>query len=941
MHVSTRKPLALLVASLCALLGALVVFCAPALAAAPEAPETTAASEVSNTTAVLEGIVNPSSNENSRGYFEYAQGASCSGGLATSLEPETDNERVPIGTEVTGLRPRTSYTFCAVARNANGETAVGAPVTFTTTGIAATVTEAYAEAGSTSARLDAELSNGSTASYHFEYGATEALGASTPGQEVSSVDNHALVSAELAGLVPNTVYYARVTVESQFGPTAGAVFAFRTFATSDALVPDGRVYEMVTPVQNGDADIYAPSSGFTGAGEEGKDLATTDPFQTSGNGEAVTYVGDPVVGGNGSGGSDIHPGNQFLARRTASGWTQEVIAATGGDHSYYEAFSPELAVAILRAGNGYGETTALLPEAEALNGGYHVLYERNSETHGKRALFTQFTQPEPPGPYEFIPQFVGGSSDFSTKVFDANAALVPGAPAGSNVYESVSAHLSLVNVLPDGSIEPQAQAGGVEEAGASGEGSPEFSHAVSSDGSRIFWTGLGSHPNLYMREDGTTTVQLDASQAGGSGGHGHFWTASDNGERVFFTDEAAAGLTSNTVAGSGTNLYEYDVANGKLTDLTAGSDARVQGVLGTSEEGAYVYFAADGVLAPGAASGGCVVEYGFTSAKCNLYVRHDGVTKLIAQLGDEDGMGGPDSGYGDGGGSELHGDWREGLGHRTAQVSANGTLVFDSRLPLTGYRNEGVEEVYAYDPTGSSEGELICASCDPSGEPAVGQSQVGGMLPISNDPAGVLRAVSADGSRIFFDSNQGLLPQDTNGWLDVYEWERDGTGTCALSTDCLSLLSGGKSLSDSYLIAVSPNGDDVFVVTRAQLVGQDRNENYDVYDVRVDGTRPLAPPACSGTGCQGIPPAPAIFATPSSVTFEGVGNFPPGNLSTVEVKSKASTKAQLLAKALRACSKQPRNRRAACTSRARKRYGPKPKTRRAAKKTKRSAKGGK
>ena len=35
----------------------------------------------------------------------------------------------------------------------------------------------------------------------------------------------------------------------------------------------------------------------------------------------------------------------------------------------------------------------------------------------------------------------------------------------------------------------------------------------------------------------------------------------------------------------------------------------------------------------------------------------------------------------------------------------------------------------------------------------------------------------------------------------------------------------------------------------------------------------MTPPVCTGTGCQGIPGAPPIFATPSSVTFEGVGNF--------------------------------------------------------------------
>jgi hypothetical protein len=48
--------------------------------------------------------------------------------------------------------------------------------------------------------------------------------------------------------------------------------------------------------------------------------------------------------------------------------------------------------------------------------------------------------------------------------------------------------------------------------------------------------------------------------------------------------------------------------------------------------------------------------------------------------------------------------------------------------------------------------------------------------------------------------------------------------------------------------------------------------------------------ACSGSACQGVPPAPPIFATPPSVTYNGVGNFaPPAKLV---VKPKKKTKAK-------------------------------------------------
>lgn len=149
---------------------------------------------------------------------------------------------------------------------------------------------------------------------------------------------------------------------------------------------------------------------------------------------------------------------------------------------------------------------------------------------------------------------------------------------------------------------------------------------------------------------------------------------------------------------------------------------------------------------------------------------------------------------------------------------------------------------------------------------------------------------------MFFDSYQALAPQDTNGEPDVYEWERPGKGQCSDSEGCVHLLSGGTSTQGSFLLDASESGDDVFFITRAQLLGADRNELYDVYDARVDGYTPIAPPACSGSGCQGVPGAPPIFATPSSVTFAGVGNFEeeaaPGKPKKKQQKKKARKKAK-------------------------------------------------
>ena len=74
-----------------------------------------------------------------------------------------------------------------------------------------------------------------------------------------------------------------------------------------------------------------------------------------------------------------------------------------------------------------------------------------------------------------------------------------------------------------------------------------------------------------------------------------------------------------------------------------------------------------------------------------------------------------------------------------------------------------------------------------------------------------------------------------------------------------------------------------------------------LYDARVNGYNPRRKPPASGTGCQGVPPAPPIFATPASVTFTGTRRHRP--LAAPTMKPKVETKAEKLAKALKVCHK--------------------------------------
>jgi hypothetical protein len=690
-----------------------------------------------------------------------------------------------------------------------------------------------------------------------------------------------------------------------------------------ALLPDGRVYEAVSPVASeGGRNAFVPiaGSGFlTTNGEHG--ILSARLFEAADDGDAVAYSGEPPpTGGTGSFGSGS--GDQYLSRRSAGGgWTQvDIQRSTGG--STWGVLSSDLSTGIVSA-LGAGVPAGTGAPENYPNRFLHATAE------GPEGIYQPFYTVTPPNrsPDEFVvPLTYGGSSaDGAHQIFQANDALTNNAldpgPEANNLYDSVHGALSLVNVLPGGTSDANATFG----APALPESVPNFSRVVSNDGSRIFWTDLNTEvtaenptgvTRLFVRlnasEPTAQTVQADAAVGGG----GTYSTASTDGSKVFFTKEG--------------DLYEYNVVSAQTVDLAEGGD--VQGLLGASEDGSYVYFVAAGALAPGATAGTCK-EAGEETVKeveeqdeerrgqiptgraCNLYVSHAGSPlRFIAALPATDNSQVVPF---DGNGEQSHsGGWRADIGNRTAYVSPDGrSLMFMSNHSLSGYDNEitfktlggpmsrrGLYEVFLYE---AAADELRCVSCDPSGAAPVATNfntygshfPIGGFFPITKSRSGTPRdvntyqprVISKDGSRVFFDSGEPLVPEDINGWLDVYEWERNGSGSCRQSQGCIYLLSGGTDPDSSYLIGASASGDDVFMITRAQLVSQDRNDNNDVYDARVGGVQLSSSAECPQAGCERVTPPPPVFATPPSVAFNGVGNFPPISTKPV-VQSKPKSK---------------------------------------------------
>lgn len=730
----------------------------------------------------------------------------------------------------------------------------------------------------------------------------------------------ALVAVGLCGGVPVAV------------PVAGAVGVcpnegYRVGPSAE--LPDCRAYEMVSPPDKNGGEVD---------GGVDKDRITLPMEQAAADGEAVTYASTSSFVETDPASAVV--ASQYLSQRTPGGWRTseagpvqelpggraEIGSSEPGD-SLYQGFSENLE---------YGFLLAYDPQPDPLApAGYYNPYLFDAATGSYQLLSGGVTPPswEPyrhlsfnvsnPG---FVVAYAGVSEDGQHVIFEATDALTPGAiPGRDNLYEwNAGRGVELVSVLPEGAVDTsggEVALGGALTFGATqSDEPPNDGGALSSSGLRAFWTG-GNSPGgqLYMHEilgAGARTVDVSASQRSGQpNGGGTYWAANREGSLVYFTSPLQL-TEASTATGGGEDLYRYDVSTGALSDLSVDGDpgetAAVQGVLGQGEsEGVpYVYFVAHGVLAEGARAGAN-----------NLYVvRGDGQPVLVATLGSFDG-----------GKADVHAggevsDFTGAVKWRTSRVSPDGQLLaFQSVMPLTGYDNmpaggkpclepaknrlggfgegngsvdedppEGrCMEVFEYD---VQTGRLTCVSCV-SGVPPTTDSLVPESPHLWVNTTGwesstVQQRYLLDDGRLYFESEDPLLAQATNGRMNVYEYEPDGVGQCSAagSGGCLYLISTGEASGESYFADASSSGRDVFFTTNQQLVPQDGDEATDMYDAREDGGFASAtPPPCSGEACKpALAPAPAIYGAPASAAFQGAGNItqPAGKTGSKSTKVK-------------------------------------------------------
>jgi hypothetical protein len=664
-------------------------------------------------------------------------------------------------------------------------------------------------------------------------------------------------------------------------------------------LPACRGYELVSPPLKNGEEVQVPES-----------YAGQVPYDAAAGGNAVSFITLGGLPGSLSGGLY----GEYLAHREASQSSWQTFplnpesrfspSYTGeGSTGYFEAFAPDLSCGVEQtelpqARRGEPETPELAP-GESAEERVSNLYVHSGE--GKDGSYTLLTNVRPDNAGERQTDVVDGvSTDCSHVIFESGYRFL-GAPTGSlyewSETEAGKGELRVASILPDGT---PAKGAGEESAVVPADGGERGSNLneLSSDGSRVFFTAKANagtdagSEEVFLREDGKT-IEVSASQTKvpKQDTRAKFQAASTgvqptsaSGERVFFT--ANYGLTEHSssggkavvnceASGNGCDLYRYEVATEKLTDLSADTEAAtgdtegasVQSVLGISADGSVVYFSAAGQLVAGQGNSEAT---NVANAEANVYAERvsgagAGTLSYVASI---------DKAEAGTGGSQLESldaiAGPLGLHYTVSRVSANGEyLLFATKHKVREYNGEEYEnldqslnkpdfESYEY---ALQSGSSVCVTCNPdravrpiaaAGPP---QGPSGGY---QVNHLGYLTRTLGDTGSVFFNSFDRLLSQAKNETVNVYEWRPNGVQSlagahCEGAAGCLGLLDSGTDSHASYFADASVSGDDVYLTTQQALVSQDQDGLRDLYDVRAGGgfPAPQAKTRCAEEECQG------------------------------------------------------------------------------------------
>lgn len=637
--------------------------------------------------------------------------------------------------------------------------------------------------------------------------------------------------------------------------------AFRT--GPGAELPECRAYEMVSPPDKGGNDVRRKQT----------------TARSSVSGDAITFDTAGAFPEAEAKGAQIYP--RYLMKRTPTGWVggsvdspQDSQLFTGGFNWYLEQIDPAFFTPELTATGELNYGGELVPSEEVPGA---ILLWRHDLGDDSYQLVTR-SENEPILPTFatfYIPYWVTSTADDGKILFETNSNLTADAEGtATKLYEWDHGTVRLAGILPNGEapLEGSVAGGDIGLGGAMNFAQIRGDATLSTDGSHVIFSTLPLETRqLYLRTDNgrpdAKTVRVSESEASPpdpTSLAAEFLGASKDGERIVFasgeklTDDDPS---PSSEAPSSRNIYLF--TNGsdpeaepnlqlvsKDLEPADGEAAEALGVVGVSDDGSRIYFTAKGALVPGVPVDPKVTK------RTQLYLWEGGAVRYVAQLGDGSEEGSINWSTG----------WSGNFPPRPSRVTPDGRfLLFESSNRLTSYDSHGAGELYVYD---ADRGTTVCASCDPNGDPPTGPIVTGGFQPSISATRYEPRLMVDRGDRVqvFFGTPDPLTAGDVNGRYDVYGFDS--------STGSIVRYSSGRGSSDSYFMDASPDGRNVFITTRDQLSGWDKDELMDLYDARVDGGLP-GPPApeapCVAEACQGgaAPPPQATPAASAAIVAPG------------------------------------------------------------------------
>lgn len=610
---------------------------------------------------------------------------------------------------------------------------------------------------------------------------------------------------------------------------SGSFWGLGGGGAAPAYATPGRAYELVSPADKGGQPVFVSPTG-----------RAIGLVRAAQDGDGATFTSWGIFG-DAVGGLPV----TYRSRRTSLGWATTAVSpgpSTAspdiftGKMSAWSESSRNLDVGVIKTRDAHDSTDD--------DGGNDVY-----KTGGSAPVLVSRGNGSERTGVAGIDGNPVSSSDGSRIVFQTRAHLVPedsARVAGTEVYERIADETRVVNEI-DQTGAPINVCGSLLGAGSSTD-----RNAISSDGRRINITvpaGGGASPDcvvpaeIYQRVDGVRTIHVSRSQRDPVDPAGArpkaYLGASADGDRVFFS----SGERLSGSAPDRSGVYRYTVSTGAL-DLLLPTGLAPASVSKISADGSTIYFISLEALTPEAVAG-----------RRNLYVHRDGAVKHVAT---------------DQPGTVLQTDivGASEAVRRAVVTPSGGHFLFSTAARLTDFDTRGRAQVYLYR---FAEDELVCVSCDPSGQRPSASGVTGDS--VISLPAGPLGTtymddqappITADGSTVVLASADRLIAADTNRAVDIYEY-RDGE---------LSLVTTGRATSDASLIGMAADGRDVFFVTYDSLVPQDVDGgNLDLYTARLGGgfpyDSPPVPTPCLGDACQAGPTPAPQFEIPGTETFNG------------------------------------------------------------------------